>query len=67
MAAYRYGCIRQEIADTEIKIKQTKDLVRAKNPYLLTFINKIWYQWQLLIRYIFVLHTDIWEFFGFSR
>ncbi len=41
MAAYRYGSLRQEIADFELKIKEIKEVVRAKNPYLITFINKL--------------------------
>lgn len=41
LAAYRYGCLRQEIADLELKIKEVKDIVKAKNPYLLSYIKKL--------------------------
>ena len=41
LVAYRYGSLKENIAEMEDKIQTTKDKIRAKNPYLLTFIDKI--------------------------
>ena len=41
LAAFRYGKLREEIHEIEEQIRATKDLIKTRNPYLLTFINKI--------------------------